>query len=60
MISKSKNKFIIIVGGGKTARKYLDAAKKLGLKKNKDLDWIGIKVTRLNAQLIKEVLGSLF
>lgn len=45
-------KFIIIVGGGKTARNYQQAAKKLVNITNEDLDWLGIHATRLNAHLL--------
>ena len=45
-------KFIIIVGGGKIARKYQKAAKNLVKVSNDDLDWLGIHATRLNAHLL--------
>jgi len=47
------NKAIIVCGGGKTCRRYQDAAAKVSNLRNEDLDWIGIHTTRLNAQLIK-------
>jgi uridylate kinase len=50
-IDKAK-KFIIIVGGGKIARKYQTVAKKLSKVSNDDLDWLGIHTTRLNAHLL--------
>ncbi|MCS7200979.1 MAG: UMP kinase [Patescibacteria group bacterium] len=50
-ISKGK-RFIIIVGGGKIARKYQLVAKKLVNVSDKDLDWLGIHSTRLNAHLL--------
>lgn len=49
---KRKRKFIIIVGGGKIARKYQHVAKKLTNVSNTDLDWLGIHATRLNAHLL--------
>jgi uridylate kinase len=48
-------RFIIITGGGKTARKYQNAAKKISNLDNEDLDWIGIHSTRLNAHLFRTI-----
>ena len=45
-------KFIIIVGGGRTCRKYQKAAKEITKPTQEDLDWLGIHSTRLNAQLM--------
>jgi uridylate kinase len=49
---KLGKKFIIIVGGGKTARNYQNAAKSLAKVSNEDLDWLGIHATRINAHLL--------
>ena len=49
------NKVIIVCGGGKTCRRYQDAAAKVSNLRNDDLDWIGIHTTRLNAQLVKSL-----
>ena len=43
-------RFIIIAGGGKTARRYQDAAARSDWT-NDDLDWIGLHATRLNGHL---------
>jgi len=51
----SGNKTIIITGGGNTAKTYVDAGKQLGIKSDQDLDWIGIRATQLNAELVKAV-----
>lgn len=52
------DRFVIIAGGGKTARKYQDALQKiLGNPGNSQLDWMGVNSTKLNAQLIKEILS---
>ncbi len=48
-------KFIIITGGGKTARKYQNAAREITGLTSDDLDWIGIHSTRLNAHLIRTI-----
>ncbi len=42
--------FIIVCGGGKTARKYINSADQLGLS-DEEKDLLGISCTRLNAQL---------
>ena len=49
-------RFIIIVGGGRTCRKYQKAAKEITKQTAEDLDWIGIHSTRLNAQLMHSIL----
>ena len=52
--AKSK-RFVIICGGGKTARDYLSAASKVVKLTPEDLDWLGIHATRLNAQLLRNI-----
>jgi uridylate kinase len=47
--------FSIIAGGGKTARRYQDAAHAVTPLSRQDLDWIGIHSTRLNAQLLRNI-----
>jgi uridylate kinase len=47
--------FSIIAGGGKTARRYQDAAHAVTPLSPQDLDWIGIHSTRLNAQLLRNI-----
>lgn len=47
--------FIIIAGGGRTARNYQDAAAKVAELKNEDLDWMGIHATRLNGHLLRTI-----
>lgn len=52
---KAERKFVIVAGGGNTARRYQQAADKItGLTKD-DQDWLGIHATRLNAHLIKTI-----
>jgi uridylate kinase len=55
---KKDNKFILVTGGGKTARDYISGVK--GIKKisDKEADYLGILVTRLNANLLKTFLGK--
>lgn len=50
-----KERFVIICGGGKTAREYMSAASKVVKLTHEDLDWLGIHATRLNAQLLRNV-----
>ncbi|MEM4611614.1 MAG: hypothetical protein QXS95_02585, partial [Candidatus Nitrosocaldus sp.] len=47
---------IIIAGGGKEARLYIDAARALGADES-SLDEIGIEVSRLNARLLSYAIG---
>lgn len=58
-IHAHNRRFIIIVGGGKTARRYQDAAAASAELEPDDLDWLGIHATRLNAQLFKTVCKGL-
>lgn len=48
-------RFVVIVGGGKTARTYQSAAAHITELDPEDLDWLGIHATRLNAQLFKTI-----
>jgi len=50
---KEGRKFVLVAGGGKTARVYRDAATHIGKTTNDDLDWIGIAATKLNAELLR-------
>jgi uridylate kinase len=52
---KKGYKFIIITGGGKTARNYIEAASKVDKITNEDKDWIGIHATRMNAHFIRTI-----
>ncbi|KKU72869.1 MAG: hypothetical protein UX98_C0015G0015 [Parcubacteria group bacterium GW2011_GWA2_47_26] len=67
------NKFAIITGGGKLARawqgalrqlKKWDTSKFCGAKLEaslflRDLDWVGIRATQLNAELVRAMFGKL-
>lgn len=52
-------RFIIIAGGGRTARRYQDAAAAVGDMTTDDLDWLGIHATRLNGHLLRTVFRDL-
>src|SRR3989338_5167859 len=48
-------RFVIICGGGKTARHYQDAAREVKSLTADDLDWLGIHSTRLNGHLVRTI-----
>lgn len=48
-------KFIVVVGGGSTARKYQNAASAVVELTDEDKDWLGIHSTRLNAHLLRTI-----
>lgn len=50
---KDGRHFVIIAGGGRTARKYQDAVRAVGELAPEDIDWIGIHATRLNGHLLR-------
>ena len=49
--------FIIVTGGGKTARRYINAAKSF-TKSAEAEHWLGISATGMNAQLMRTVLNK--
>src|SRR3989338_5352967 len=53
------HRVVIITGGGSIARTYQHAAKELGSTSAADLDWVGILASRLNAELVRSMFGSL-
>jgi uridylate kinase len=58
VLNMDRKRFIVICGGGRVCRKYQDAAKGVGIASKSDLDWIGIRATRLNAELVRAVFGE--
>jgi uridylate kinase len=48
-------RFILIVGGGKTARRYQAAGVHVAGVSPDDLDWLGIHATRLNGHLMRTI-----
>ncbi len=54
----STDRVVVITGGGKTARKYVELGKELGVN-NAWLDLLGIEASRLNALLLAAALGEL-
>lgn len=54
-----KRRFIIVVGGGGPARTWQKAYRAISPKPiDENADWIGIMATRLNAELVRAVLGD--
>ncbi|USN53119.1 MAG: UMP kinase [Candidatus Nomurabacteria bacterium] len=51
-------RFVIITGGGKTNKRYNEAARKLATVKAVDLDWIGIATTKVHAHLLRSIFGA--
>jgi len=49
---KRGHRFVIVTGGGKTARNYQGALKQVSRASNEVLDWMGIGATRINAELV--------
>ena len=49
------DKFILIVGGGKTCRKYQNASSILEEVSSEEKDWIGIHTSRLNGYFLKTI-----
>jgi uridylate kinase len=52
---KSGVKFVLVVGGGRLARRFQDAAHNVASVSDEDKDWIGIHATRLNGHLLRTV-----
>lgn len=49
------HKFILVAGGGSTARNYQKAADAIITIDTEDIDWLGIHSTRLNAHLLRTI-----
>lgn len=52
---KRGKRFVIVVGGGRLARVFQNAAHNVSPLANEDKDWIGIHATRLNAHLLRTI-----
>jgi len=55
-VLKQGHSVVVVVGGGATARQYIDAAKRIGLSHDEQ-DSIAIQASRLNARLVGMALG---
>ncbi|MEM2282733.1 MAG: UMP kinase [Candidatus Hadarchaeales archaeon] len=54
---REKHEVLVVTGGGRTARRYIEVAKELGLSEI-ECHQVGIWATRLNALLLSLALGS--
>jgi uridylate kinase len=52
-------RFVLITGGGRTARNYQIAAGKICELHDEDLDWLGVHATRINAHLVRTIFHDL-
>lgn len=57
-LKSQKHEVLVVTGGGRPSRKYIEAARKLKAS-NTYCDIMGIDVTRLNARLLIAALGDL-
>jgi len=55
---KQDYKIVIITGGGGVNRQYNKGAQKIARIKDLDLDWLGISVTKVNAELIRIIFSK--
>jgi len=58
ILNLKDERFIVICGGGKICRNYQNAAREAAEIPGEDLDWIGIRATRLNAELVRSIFGD--
>ena len=54
---KKGYRFVIVTGGGKVSRDYMDSLRKIGCSEN-DVSFAGIKVTKLNAFIVSKYLKT--
>jgi len=52
---KQGKRFVIVTGGGVTARNYIKAASGFNRVSDEDKDWLGIHATRINAHLLRTI-----
>lgn len=55
----SGRRFILIAGGGKTSRRYVDAAMTVAKLETEDQDWLGIHSTHLNGHLLRTLFRDI-
>jgi uridylate kinase len=55
---KANKHFLIVTGGGRPAREYQEALKKLHKTNPDELDWMGIYTTRFHAHFLKLAFGK--
>ncbi|HXS15204.1 MAG TPA: UMP kinase [Candidatus Saccharimonadales bacterium] len=60
LASHPDRQFFLVIGGGATARNYIEAGKAVIEKlTHEDMDWLGIHSTRLNAHLIRTIFHDI-
>lgn len=52
-------RLVLVTGGGKTSRHYVDAVKQIHDIENDDLDWLGIHATRLNGHMLRTIFRDI-
>ena len=58
-VTAGDQRVVIICGGGKINTHYNESVKKLARPSHRDLDWLGIMVTRANAEMVRVMFGDL-
>jgi uridylate kinase len=52
-------RFVLVIGGGKLARRFQEAAHNVSKLADEDKDWIGIHATRLNGHLLRTIFRDI-
>ncbi len=52
---KRGTRFVLVIGGGKLARRFQEAAGAVSRVTDEDKDWLGLHATRLNAHLLRTI-----
>jgi uridylate kinase len=52
-------RFVLVIGGGKLARRFQEAAHHVAKVADEDKDWLGIHATRLNAHLLRTIFREI-
>jgi len=55
---KKDFRFVVVAGGGQLCRDYNAAAEKITKVKDVDLDWMGIRATKMNAELLRTIFSD--
>lgn len=58
-VANNERRFVIIAGGGRTARRYQEAAETVADLNKDDVDWLGIHSSRLNGHLLRAIFKTL-
>lgn len=58
ILSYTDVRFVLVTGGGAICRAYQEAAKQMHVLDKQSLDWVGIMVTRVNAELLRVVFDK--